>query len=141
MKKDKVQKVFIEQLKSIPIISVAAEKVGISRNTVYRWKKEDPEFKKHMEEALAEGEAFVNDMSESQLLSLIKEKNWSAISFWLKHRHPKFGNKIEINAKIKQEQEELSPEQMLIVQEALKLGELDKSSNIISSKIKNDYGE
>ena len=80
-KKHKVQKEFIEQLKLIPIIQVSCERVGVSRNSVYRWKKEDPEFCKQMEEAITEGEALVNDMSESALLSLIKEKNWSAISF------------------------------------------------------------
>ena len=37
-----------------------------------------------MEEALPEGEAVINDISETQLLTLIKEKNWPAIAFWLR---------------------------------------------------------
>ena len=42
MKKDKVKDAFLEQLRKVPIIQVACEKVGISRNSVYRWKNEDP---------------------------------------------------------------------------------------------------
>lgn len=119
MKKNKKQGEFLEQLRKIPIVQVACEKTGISRNSVYRWRNEDEKFKKDFDEALAEGEALINDMSESQLLTLIKEKNWSAISFWLKHRNPRFTDKIEITTK--KDLEELTPEQETIVRKALEL--------------------
>lgn len=120
MKKDKVKDAFLTQLKKIPIVQVACEKVGISRNSVYRWKQEDEQFRKDMETALAEGEELVNDMSESQLLSLIREKNWNAISFWLRKRSPRFRDRVEVTANFER-QEELSPEQEAIVQQALQL--------------------
>jgi predicted DNA binding protein len=120
MKKNKLQDQFFEELRKVPIISVACEKTGIARNSIYRWKKEDKTFSKKMDEALKDGVAFVNDMSESQLLSMIKEKNWSAISFWLKHRNPNYKDKIEITTK--EENEDLTPEQKKIVRNALKLG-------------------
>lgn len=126
MKKNKVKNAFLEQLRKIPIVTVACEKVGVSRNSVYRWKNEDEEFSKEMETALADGEALVNDMSESQLLSLIQEKNWSAISFWLRHRNPKFRERIEVNANIKTI-EKLTPDQESIVREALRLAALSDS--------------
>ena len=119
MKKNKVKNEFLDQLRKIPIIQVACEKVGVSRQSVYRWKEQDEEFAKEMEKALKEGEALVNDMSENQLLVLIKEKNWSAISFWLRHRNPKFRDKVEITAKI--DDGKLTPEQESTVREALKL--------------------
>lgn len=119
MKKDKVKDAFLEQIRKVPIIQVACEKVGISRNSVYRWKNEDPEFEKELTKALEEGEALVNDMSENQLLVLIREKNWHAISFWLRKRNPKFKDKIEVEVKPKQE--ELTPEQEATVREALRL--------------------
>lgn len=119
MKKNKLRDTFLEQLRKIPIVQVACEKVGLSRNTVYRWKREDKEFEKDMDEALAEGEALINDMSESQLLTMIKEKNWSAVSFWLRHRNPKFRDRIEVTTKIKDES--LTPEQETAVREALRL--------------------
>lgn len=119
MKKNKKKKEFLAELRKIPIIQVAAEKTGLSRTSVYRWKDEDPEFKKEMEQAMADGEAFVNDMSESQLLTLIKEKDWSAISFWLRHHHSAYRNKLEISTK--EVDETLSPEQEELVRKALGL--------------------
>lgn len=110
MKKTKVHKDFLDQLRKIPIVQVSCEKVGVSRNSVYRWRKEDPDFAKQMDEALAEGEAMVNDMSEGQLLSLIREKNFPAISFWLRKRNPRFRDKVEVTGRI-EHIEELSTEQ------------------------------
>ena len=125
MKKNRDKELILEQLKKIPIMMVACEKVGIARSTVYRWRDDDKKFAKDLEEALAEGESLINDMSESQLLSMIKEKNWSAISFWLRHRNPKFRERVEVTAKF-EKQEELTPEQEEVVREALKLASIDK---------------
>jgi hypothetical protein len=99
MKKNKFQDQFLDELRKVPIVQVACEKTGLSRNSVYRWRKEDKAFLKKMDDALAEGVALVNDMSESQLLTLIKEKNYPAISFWLKHRNDNYKNKLEITTK------------------------------------------
>lgn len=121
MKKSKVKNAFLEQLRKIPIVQVACEKTNISRNSVYRWKNEDKEFQKEMDTALAEGEALVNDMSENQLLLLIREKNWHAISFWLRHRNPKFREKVEVTAKIENQNEPLTKEQEDMIKKALLL--------------------
>lgn len=120
MKKNKKKNEFLDHLRKIPIVLVACEKSGLSRNSVYRWRKEDEEFQKEMDEALKDGEEVINDMSESQLLTMIKEKNWSAVSFWLRHRNPKFKDKLEVTTKSAL-QEELTPEQESIVREALNL--------------------
>lgn len=119
MKKNKKSKEFLEELKKIPIIQIACEKVGLSRNTIYRWRKEDEDFRRAMIDALIEGEAFVNDMSESQVLTLIKEKSWPAISFWLRHHHPTYRDRLEVTTVAPQE--ELTPEQEALVREALRL--------------------
>ncbi len=123
MKKNKLKDQFFAELAKIPIIQVACEKAGVSRNSVYRWRNEDQEFAKKMDEAMEAGIAFVNDMSESQLLTMIKEKNWSAISFWLKHRHDKYKTKIQVDGVINTIQE-LSPEQKTMVEQALKLAKI-----------------
>ena len=122
MKKTKKKDEFLEQLKKIPIVQVACEKVSLSRNTVYRWRNEDETFRKEMEIALQEGEDLVNDMSENQLLSLIKDKNWSAISFWLKHRNPKFRERVEVITRM--DDDTLTPEQEAMVKKALELATL-----------------
>ena len=100
---------FLEQIKKTPIVQIACDKTGISRNSIYRWRKEDEQFRKAWDEAIAEGELLVNDMSESQLISLIKEKSWSSISFWLRHHHPKYADKLHIDAFINNQDEPLSP--------------------------------
>ena len=128
MKKNKLQDKFFEELKKVPIVEVACEKTGVSRNSVYRWRKEDKEFSEKMDLALQEGEDFVNDMSESQLLTLIKEKSYSAISFWLRHRNPKFKERIEIEGTVKTIQE-LSPEQKELINNSLRLANLTLNKN------------
>lgn len=120
-KKNKVRDAFLAELRKIPIVQVACERSGVSRNSVYRWRKEDTKFSDEMDTALAEGEDLVNDMSESQLLTLIKEKNWSAISFWLRHRNPKYKEKVEVTTKIGIDDDTLTSEQEAIVKRALEL--------------------
>jgi len=123
MKKNKLQGQFFTELAKVPIVQVACEKTGISRNSIYRWRHDDKKFEQAMDEALAQGEALVNDMSESQLLTLIKEKNWSAISFWLRHRNPRFKDKVEITSKL-EDTGELTPSQAEVVRKALELAKI-----------------
>lgn len=125
MKSTENKKLFLENLKKIPIIQIACEKSGISRATIYRWRDKDKKFRKNLNAALTEGEALVNDMGESQLISLIKEKNFPAIRFWLNHRHEKFKERVEVTTK-SEDQEKLSPEQQKVVKEALRLASLGK---------------
>ena len=124
MKKNKIQDKFFEELRTIPIIQVACEKSGISRNSVYRWKKEDKSFSKKMDQALADGVAFVSDMSESQLLTLIKEKSFPALSFWLRHRNDNYKNKVELSGTIHTKEEPLTKDQKKVIREALRLSSL-----------------
>lgn len=124
MKKNKLQNQFFEELKKVPIVQVGAEKTGLSRNSIYRWRKQDKKFTQKMDQALVEGVAFVNDMSESQLLTLIKEKNYPAISFWLRHRNDNYKEKVEISGTISTKDEPLTKEQKRLVREALKLSSL-----------------
>ena len=128
MKKNKSQDQFFVELEKVPIVQVACEKCGISRNSVYRWRKADKAFCKKMDEALANGVALVNDMSETQLLTLIKEKNYSAISFWLRHRNDNYKDRIEITTK--EDNGELTKEQQKVVKKALKLASLTKQKSI-----------
>lgn len=130
MKKDRTKELFLAQIRKIPIIQVACEKVGVARSSVYRWRDEDEEFNKALEEALAEGEALINEMSESQLISLIREKSWQAISFWLRKRSPKFKDRVEVTGRIESPQNELTPEQQAVVAEALRLASLGTEESI-----------
>jgi hypothetical protein len=105
----------------MPIVKVACEKIGIGHSTYYRWIKEDKKFFKDANEAISDGEQLINDLSESQLISLIKDKNFPAINLWLRQHHPKYANKISIEAKI-HEDDSLTPEQEALIRETLGLG-------------------
>lgn len=120
--KDKA--LLIDQLKRTPIIQLACEKSGIARATYYRWTNQDPDFARLASEALLEGAALVNDIAESQLMSAIRDKNLTAIIFWLKHHHPIYATKVEVTARLKADNEVLTAEQEELVTKALKLAAL-----------------
>ncbi len=90
MKKERLQRKFVSELRKIPIVQIACERCGITRQTAYRWRREDPLLYEQWDEAIDEGEALVNDMAESQLLQHIKEGDFPAVRYWLDRRHKKF---------------------------------------------------
>lgn len=124
MKPDKIKNLILEQLGKIPIVQIACEKAGVSRATYYRWRKDDKEFERSADEAIIEGEALISDMSEHQVISLIRDRNFQAIQLWLKHHHPKYGNKVEVTGNLKLEEEPLTQEQQALVEQALELAGL-----------------
>lgn len=124
MKTDKNKELLIQQLKKTPIIQISCEKVGIGRATYYRWKQDDLDFATQADEALLEGSLLVNDVAESRLISAIKDKNLTAIIFWLRHHHPNYATKVEVTARLKADNEILTPEQEELVTRALKLASL-----------------
>lgn len=122
MKRERKEKL-IAQLKKTPVIQVSCDRTGIGRATYYRWHKEDSGFAKAADEAILAGALLVNDMAESQLIAAIRERNLTAIIYWLKHHHPAYTTRIELSGKITAS-EELTPQQETLVQEALRLASL-----------------
>lgn len=116
------KQLMVDQLKKIPIVQVACEKVGVGRSTYYRWLKEDPEFSEQAESAVRDGRWAINEMAESHLLSMINQQNMTAIIFWLKHNHPIYGNRLEISTKQSDDKTPLTEEQRLAISKALELG-------------------
>ena len=71
----------LESLKdSSGIITYACEKAGISRQTYYRWYREDPEFKARADD-ISELQI---DVAEASLLKKIQKGDTAAIIFYLK---------------------------------------------------------
>ena len=81
--------------KSLGIVSTACESIGISRTTYYKYYNEDKDFKRSVDSI---GDIAL-DCAESQLFELIKEKNITAIIFYLKTKGKKRGyiEKQEVN--------------------------------------------
>ncbi len=92
----KEKELLLEQLKKTPIVQFACEKSGVGRATYYRWRKEDIKFATLADQALDISVNLMNDLAESQLLSAIKDKNMTAIIFWLKNRHKDYSTKISL---------------------------------------------
>ena len=122
-KNDKAKAELLEQLRKTPIIQIACEKLGINRTTLYRWRAENKEFAKAVDEALLEGRLLVNDLAESQLIGAVKDRNITAILAWLKHNHPTYRTRIELEGSVRVI-EELSPEQAEQVRHALALSDI-----------------
>lgn len=127
----------VEQLKKTPIIQIACEKVGVARATYYRWKKQDAMFAKEADEAIVTGELLINDLAESQLLSAIKDKNLTAIIFWLKHHHARYTTRVEVTAQLRRAPEELTPEQEAVVMKALELAALVPAQAVSTEELPN----
>ena len=77
----KMKKAMLDALeKALGIVTPACKNVGISRETHYRWLKEDEEYK----EAVEEISDVALDFAESQLHKQIKDGNVAATIFFLK---------------------------------------------------------
>lgn len=87
-KNDITKKAMIEALEqSLGVVTTACKKVGISRETHYRWLREDELYKDNVE---AVGDVAL-DFAESQLHKQIKEGSTAATIFLLKTKGKKRG--------------------------------------------------
>ena len=123
------KKRLLEKLAKTPIVEVACKQAGVPRSTYYRWRKDDEAFAEKCEETIEQSAGLINDMAESQLISAIREKSLTAIMFWLKHHHPAYETRLKVDANLKRESEELTPEQAAVVERALQHAGLVPSSS------------
>jgi ACT domain-containing protein len=121
----KNKELIVEKLKSLPIVQIACEKVGIGRATYYRWREEDSEFANISNKAIQEGRLFINDMAESQLLQAIKDQNMTGIIFWLKHNHAAYTTRVELTH-LNEDVNKLTPQEETKINQALYLAGLLK---------------
>ena len=124
VRQKKVKEAFLEQLKRTPTIETSCQKVSVSRATVYRWVNASKQFEKKVNEALTEGRDFMLDVAETQLFSLIGEKEMSAIRLYLSTHSPRYSNKLELSGSVSTKDEPLTKEQKKLIRQALKLSSL-----------------
>ncbi len=116
------KKRFLEALKENHIVLAACRKVGVGKSSYYRW-RQDPEFAKAADEAIAEGIELVSEAAESNIITAIKSRDKEASKFWLKARHPAYTTKVRV--------EKVEPEAPLTTEEEQKLLEgLEKMASI-----------
>ncbi len=74
------QDLFLSEYRRLFSITIAAEKAGVSRRTVYAERDRNPEFREAMEDIREKA----IDIAENALLKAIEEGNVTAIIFFLK---------------------------------------------------------
>ncbi len=112
----------LEVLHENHIVLAACRKTGIGKSSYYRWRGRDPKFAAAADTAIQEGVDLVNDAAEGAIVNAIKNQDTGAAKFWLKHRHPAYSTRIQIEP-VKGEAE-LSPEQQALLAKALELADL-----------------
>jgi len=84
-----------EELEKSGIVSDVCAKLGVSRQTYYRWQKEDSDFLKKTTEAQELGVQFVNDIAKSNVISLIQRGDYKASAYWLNNRDYGFRKSLQ----------------------------------------------
>lgn len=79
------KKQFLDQIHEVPIVSSVCKQLGISRQTYYRWRKEDEEFRDSADRYLGIGRESINDLAESTLINAIKDGDLGSAKFWLQN--------------------------------------------------------
>ncbi len=120
-KQDIRKEQLINQLKKMPIVRAACEKMGVSRATYYRWIDHDQEFREAAETALQGGKDEVNDVAEAQLIKAIQSGNMTGIIYWLKNHHIDYNSKLAQKQLLQKRSDILNNKETEILQNALKL--------------------
>lgn len=82
----KQQDKILEYLAESGNVSYACKRVGISRETYYRWRDEES-FAVASDAAVVDGKAFVNDLAHTKLMQSIQEGYFPAVKFQLMNCH------------------------------------------------------
>lgn len=90
MKKHRKAKLFLEEIRKTPIVSAVCNKLGISRQSVYRWLNEDKQFRILYKEALSQGTDNINDLAESKLIGAIDRSEPWSVKYWLESNSHKY---------------------------------------------------
>ncbi|MDP3988072.1 MAG: hypothetical protein Q8P80_02915 [Candidatus Levybacteria bacterium] len=124
IRQSKQKQALLEQMRRTPTIEQSAQKVGISRMTVYRWTKANRQFAQDVEESLRAGREFVSDIAETQMFNLISQGKPEMIKFFLAHNNARYRDKLELSGIVSTKDEPLTAEQKAIIRQALKLSSL-----------------
>lgn len=90
-KRQKMQReILLAELRKNSVMTVACQKAGVSRSTVYRWMDNEPEFKNMIYEAISEGRETINDMAESVIIKKIRSEHLGAAKYYLSHNNDRY---------------------------------------------------
>lgn len=128
----------LDYLKERPFIHAAAKAHHISPDTIYRWKKDNYDFRRKLLKVLEMGRKNLIDFVESKLIQEIGKGSVQGMKFFLEHNdkryrplrvvHPDSIIDEEQEKEKEREKESLTPEQMTFIGFALK--EFEKTTGI-----------
>lgn len=81
---------FLEIIEEVPLVSVAAQRAGIAKSTIYRWKQSSKTFAQDLNKALNRGRHNINDLAESQLINLIRKGDFKSVRYWLDNNNRRY---------------------------------------------------
>ncbi|BFD24834.1 MAG: hypothetical protein JST_000142 [Candidatus Parcubacteria bacterium] len=87
---------FLEILRERPFISYACKKVGISKATIYRWIKNNANFKEKVDNALHFGRKELIDITEMALYKKINEGDGPSIRYFLANNDSRYYPKMPV---------------------------------------------
>ncbi len=85
MKKLRLTKLFLAEIEMNPNVAIACKRVGLSRQTVYRWRNSDQAFREAWDVAMYLGIESVLDLAESKLATNVAGGNQRAIEVALSY--------------------------------------------------------
>lgn len=86
-KSKKLQKQIIAELENLPNKSYVCQKLGISRQTLYRWLSDDHDFSSDVDVAIRIGNESMCDLAESKIIEKVKEGDFRAAKYILDNKH------------------------------------------------------
>jgi len=84
----------LAELTRYPVIQAAVAKVGVGRATFYKWLKEDKEFAELASKTRIDGQRFINDLAESQIIRHIQDGYFPSCVYWLRHHHEDYEERV-----------------------------------------------
>lgn len=87
---NEIRKNIIDELAKDGNILSTCRKVGIAPATFYRWRKEDPGFRKRVQQAEQIGRQNMSSVADHALMLLVKEKDLPAIKWFQVHNDPRY---------------------------------------------------
>lgn len=86
-KSKKLFKQIIAEIEKMPNKSYVCQKLGLSRQTLYRWVDDDRTFSSEVEIAIRVGNESICDLAESKIIERVKEGDFRAAKYILDNKH------------------------------------------------------
>ena len=77
-------------------------------------------FASEIEAALNEGREFINDLAESQVITLIQQGDIAAVRLWLQHNSNRYANKLELSGTVTTKDEPMTAAEKILLRKAFK---------------------